>query len=97
MYTPCNDSAGLARNILDAWQRKDLDGLKAGLNLSSNLPGDNAEEQERMDLLQGIANQIKQGLPGQSLTGVCIRLLEHLALSGSHPEIRPRKLAFFPN
>ena len=98
MYTQWNDSAGRARNILNAWQRKDLDGLKAELDLSNDLmAGGSSEEQERMDLLRGIAQQIEQDLSGLSLAGnqVCFRLLEHLAISGGHPAIRPRKLALF--
>ena len=90
----CTDSADRARNILDAWQQRDLDGLRAQLTLAFN-PSDNLEEQERMDLLDGIAQQIRKDLPeGQS--EVCFRLLEHLAVSGNHPAIRSRKLAFFP-
>jgi hypothetical protein len=91
MYT---HSAERARNILDAWQRKDLDGLRAQLSLSSGLTPGDAEEQERMDLLDGIAQQMRQDLPPNQ-SEVCFRLLEHLALSGNHPAIRPRKLAFF--
>ncbi len=95
MYTQGNnDSAGRARNILDAWQRKDLDGLRAHLNLPCK-PSDNSEEQERLDLLRGIAEQVRQDLQGDH-SEVCFRLLEHLALSGSHPAIRSRKLALFP-
>jgi hypothetical protein len=97
MYTQWTDSAGRARNILDAWQRKDLDGLRAELNLPHNPSGD-SEEQERMDLLHAITQQMQQDLSGLSIAGnqVCFRLLKHLALSGSHPAIRPRKLALFP-
>jgi hypothetical protein len=95
MYSQCYDSAGRARNILDAWQRKDLDGLKAELNLP-NSPSDNSEEQERMDLLHGIAQQMRQDPSSGDQPEVCFRLLEHLAQSGSHPAIRSRKLAFFP-
>ena len=94
MYTQWTDSAGRARNILDAWQRKDLDGLRAELNLPHN-PSGNSEEQERMDLLHGIAEQMRLNLRGDQ-PEVCFRLLEHLALTGSHPAIRSRKLAFFP-
>jgi hypothetical protein len=91
MYT---DSAERARNILDAWQRKDLDGLRAQLGLSTGLTPGDAEEQERMDLLHGIAQQMRQDLPGDQ-SEVCFRLLAHLAISGNHPAIRSRKLAFF--
>jgi hypothetical protein len=73
------------------------------LSLSSDLePGDSSEEQERMELLDGIARQMQQDLPALLPAAnrgdqpeVCFRLLEHLALSGHHPAIRPRKLAFF--
>jgi hypothetical protein len=94
MYTQWTDSAGRARNILEAWQRKDLDRLKAEWDLP-NTPSGSYEEQERMDLLQGIAEQMQQDLRGDQ-TEVCFRLLEHLALSGSHPAIRSRKLALCP-
>ena len=94
MYTQWTDSAGRAHNILDAWQRKDLDGLRAELSLPDN-PSGNSEEQERMDLLHGITEQMRQNLRGDQ-PEVCFRLLEHLALTGSHPAIRSRKLAFFP-
>jgi hypothetical protein len=90
-----NDSAGRARNILDAWQRKDLDGLRAQLSLPNGLTPGDAEEQERMDLLDGIAQQMRQEFPPDQ-SEVCFRLLEHLAISGNHPAIRSRKLAFFP-
>jgi hypothetical protein len=93
MYTQWIDSAGRARNILDACQRRDLDGLRAQLTLPYN-PSDNPEEQERMDLLDGIAQQMRQDLPGDQ-SEVCFRLLAHLAISGNHPAIRSRKLAFF--
>jgi hypothetical protein len=90
----CTDSADRARNILEAWQQRDLDGLKAQLTIAYN-PSDNLEEQERMDLLDGIAQQIRKDLP-EAQSEVCFRLLEHLAVSGNHPAIRSRKLAFFP-
>jgi len=93
MYTQWTDSAGRARSILDALQRKDLDGLRAELDVTHS-PSVNSEEQERMDLLHGIAEQMRQNLRGDQ-PEVCFRLLEHLALSGSHPAIRPRKPALF--
>ena len=88
-----NDSTARARNILNAWQQKDLDSLKAELDVTSE-PSRSSEEEERMDLLDGIAEQMRQNLRGDH--EVCFRLLEHLAHSGGHPAIRPRKLAFFP-
>ena len=91
MYT---DSAERAHNMLDAWQRKDLDGLRTQLSLPNGLKSADAEEQERMDLLDGIAQQMRQNLPPDQ-SEVCFRLLEHLAISGHHPAIRSRKLAFF--
>ena len=87
------NSAGYARNILDVLERKDLAGLTAELDLP-NRPAGDSEEQERMDLLHGIAEQMRLNLRGDQ-PEVCFRLLEHLALSGSHPAIRPRKLALF--
>jgi hypothetical protein len=37
---------------------------------------------------------MRQDLPPDQ-SEVCFRLLEHLAISGNHPAIRSRKLAFF--
>lgn len=88
------DSADRARTILDAWQRKDLNSLRAQLSLPSSVTAGDAEEQERMDLLDGIAQQMRQNLP-EDPSEVCFRLLEHLAVSGNHPAIRSLKLAFF--
>jgi len=107
MQTQRNDSAARARGILDAWERRDLGGLQAELNLAHHpcgqAPGHNFEELERLDLLDGIAQQLQQDLPFLFLTSgpagrpeVCYRLLTHLALSGDHPAIRSKRLAVFP-
>ncbi|MBZ5596259.1 MAG: hypothetical protein LAP39_28775 [Acidobacteriia bacterium] len=107
MHTQLNGSAERARSILDAWKRRDLKGLRAELDLAhdhcAHVPGHSFEEQERLDLLDGIAQQLQQGLPFLPLTSdpggrpeVCYRLLIHLALSGDRPAIRSKKLAVFP-
>ena len=105
MHYPRTNSAERARHILDAWERRDLTGLEAELSVSpgESLPGHSSEEQERMDLLDGITQKLQQDLPYLSLksgfsepTEVCFRLLAHLAFSGNHPAIRSKKLAVFP-
>jgi hypothetical protein len=105
MHTQWTNSAERARHILEAWERKDLIGLQAELSLSpgGGLPNHSSEEQERMDLLDGIAQQLQQDLTHLSLKSassqppeVCFHLLAHLAFSGNHPAIRSRKLAVFP-
>jgi len=92
MY-PSRDSAARARNLLNAWQINDLDAFRMESE-GRQEPGGDSEEQERLDLLQGIAEQMQQDADGDHT--VCFRLLEHLAASGSHPPMRARKLAFFP-
>ena len=104
MHPPRIGSAERARCILDFWERRDVNGLQAELNRAHNdcafEPGTDAEEQERLELLDGIARQLQQNLPSLSWTsnpdgrpGVCHRLLTHLALSGDHPSIRSTKFA----
>jgi len=96
MYTQRTGSAERARCILNAWERRDLASLGAELVLAhsdcAQAPGYDAEEQERLDLLDSIARQLQQG----GRPEVCYRLLTHLALSGHHPAIRSKKLAVFP-
>jgi hypothetical protein len=96
MYPQRTASAERARCILDAWDRRDLADFEAELSLAhsdcAHAPGHDFEEQERLDLLDGIARQLQQG----GRPEVCYRLLTHLALSGHHPAIRSRKLAVLP-
>lgn len=101
------NSTERARLILDAWERMDLPEIEAELALAE---GDGAqadsasgEEQERLDLLGGIAAQLRQDfsrLPrvpeAGERTALCFRLLHHLAETGEHAPIRSEKLSFFP-
>src|SRR5258708_13567325 len=101
------NSTGRARRILDAWERMDLPGIEAEVALAA-LDGSEAqsagcEEQERLDLLGGIAVQLRQDfsrLPrladAGERTALCFRLLQHLAETGEHAPIRSEKLSFFP-
>jgi len=100
-------STGRARRILDAWERMDLPGIEAELALAevegAQTNGNSCEEQERLDLLGGIAREMRQDfsrLPGVGEAGertaVCFRLLRHLAETGEHASIRSEKLSFFP-
>ena len=101
------NSTGRARRILDAWERMDLPGIEAELALAecdgAQTGGTSCEEQERLDLLGGIARQMRQdfsSLPGMAEAGertaVCFHLLQHLAATGEHAAIRSEKLSFFP-
>ena len=92
-----NNSATRARSILAAWKRKDQAGLETELNLMPAEIRDMCfEEQERMELLCGVAGQIRQAGDPSETTDICVRLLEHLAMTGEHPAIRSEKLYFFP-
>jgi hypothetical protein len=100
------NSTGRARRILDAWERMDLPGIEAELALAESdgaQTGASCEERERLDLLDGIARQMRRDfsrLPGVAeageCTAVCFRLLQHLAATGEHAPIRSEKLSFFP-
>ena len=101
------NSTGRARRILDAWERMDLPEIEAELALAECDGGQAAEasseEQERLDLLGGIAGQLRRDfsrLPrvaeAGERTALCFRLLRHLAETGEHAPIRSEKLSFFP-
>ncbi|HVP48466.1 MAG TPA: hypothetical protein VMT32_17850 [Bryobacteraceae bacterium] len=101
MYTQRTGSAERARCILNAWEHRDLASLEAELVLAhsdcAQAPGHDSEEQERLDLLDSIAEQLERGLPDVAGSPeICYRLLKHLALSGHHAAIRSKKLAVFP-
>lgn len=107
MFDQPMNSTGRARRILDAWERMDLAGIEAELALAESAgaqtDGASCEEQERLELLDGIARQMRQDfsrLPGMAEAGertaVCFRLLQHLAATGECGPIRSEKLSFFP-
>lgn len=100
-------SIGRARRILDAWERMDLPEIEAELALAecdgARAGSAGSEEQERLDLLGGIAGQLRRDfsrLPrvaeAGERTALCFRLLQHLAETGEHAPIRSEKLSFFP-
>jgi hypothetical protein len=96
MYDPQMDSATRARRILEIWDQQDPGGLEAELGhiqqACAIAPGASSGEQERTELLEAIAGQMRQGLRAD----VCRRLLEHLATSGAQRPIQSEKLSFFP-
>ena len=96
MYDHQMDSATRARRILEIWDQQDPGSLAAELgNIEQAccIPGVSAGEQERTELLEAIAGQMRQGLGGAD---VCRRLLEHLAASAAQRPIQSEKLSFFP-
>ena len=75
--------------------------LQAELRFAQTFLGaSTADEEERLDLLNGVAAQIERDLAGGIFgkadgSGACIRLLAHLA--GARPvAIRSEKLSSFP-
>jgi hypothetical protein len=90
------DSAERAADILESWKRRDLCGLEAELDRTrlacSAMTVSNLEEQERMELLDGIASRLQEdirNLGGLGDSGeTCFRLLEHLATGGKYSAIR---------
>ena len=101
------NSTGRARRILDAWERMDLAEIEVELALAecdgAQAGAPSSEELERLDLLGGIARQLRQdfsrlprGAEAGERTTLCFRLLQHLAETGEHAPIRSEKLSFFP-
>ena len=101
------NSTERARRILDAWERMELPEIETEVALAVCDAGQaslaSSEEQERLDLLGGIAGQLRQDfsrLPRMAEAGertaLCFRLLQHLAETGEHTPIRSEKLSFFP-
>jgi hypothetical protein len=95
------DSAERAGDILASWKRQDLCDLRAELDRTrracSAMTVSSFEEQERLDLLDGIAGQIQEDLRNRGGLGdtaeTCFRLLEHLATSGKYSAIRSETLS----
>jgi len=94
-----HNSAARARGILAAWEQRDRTSLEAELSrmhASPEMHDMSFEEQERMELLNGVAGQIRHAAEPSEASDICLRLLEHLAMTGEHPAIRSEKLSFFP-
>jgi hypothetical protein len=100
-------AATRAQRILNVWEQEDLPGLQAELYLAqqacADAAGARAEEQERLELLEGIAGQMQRDLvrlPLGSRAGrraaTCFRLLEHLAASRPQTASQSEKLSSFP-
>jgi hypothetical protein len=96
-------SAARAQRILGVWEEEDLSGLQAELMHAQQAcaasAGARAEEEERLELLEGIAGQMQQDLVQMPLgngaadrAATCFRLLEHLA----KPATQSEKLSSFP-
>jgi hypothetical protein len=102
MLDPRKNSAHRAQSVLDAWGQGDLGGLDAelaGIEHATAIET-RADEQERLDLLDGVAAQMRDylvgAIRGAEYAETCVRLVEHLAASGPHAAIRSEKLSFFP-
>lgn len=101
------NSADRAQRLLAVWEQEDLPGLQAELVLAQQAcaaaTGARAEEQERLDLLEGIAGQMQQdlvrlplGTAAGSRAATCFRLLEHLAARHPQRVSQSEKLSAFP-
>jgi hypothetical protein len=90
------DAETQAKGILATWDRGDLAGLAAALNsaecVSAGSSGLSAEEEERLELLEGIARQMQRDMAQGDIAqpDTYRRLLRHLAA------IPPGKLFSFP-
>ncbi|HKW98386.1 MAG TPA: hypothetical protein VJN43_11690 [Bryobacteraceae bacterium] len=98
------ESAERAAGLLEAWERHDLPGLEAELDRTERACRESYlssyEEQERLELLDGIVGRVRREMPSLIETddshvgrAACLRLLAHLAGSG-RPAIRFEKLSF---
>ena len=93
------DAEARAKGILATWDRGDLAGLDAALHSAERVAaagsGLSADEQERLELLEGIARQMRSDMqPGRmgipdAQAETYRRLLRHLAA------IPPEKPSFF--
>jgi len=101
-WPPPTDSTQQAQRILDAWEHENMPGLRAELHFAqrSGAATACAEEEERLDLLHGIAAQMERDLAGMSFghgerAATCFRLLAHLATTRP-VAIRSGKPSSFP-
>lgn len=96
------DSARQAQRILDAWEHKDVVGLRTELRLAQQAgAATSAVEEERLDLLNGIAAQMERDLAGARLArgeraATCLRLLAHLAGKRPRAANQSETLSYFP-
>jgi hypothetical protein len=101
------NSTDRAQRLLAVWEQEDLPGLQAELLLARQacaaVTSARAEEQERLDLLEGIAGQMQQdlvrlplGTAAGSRAATCFRLLEHLAARRPQRASQSEKLFAFP-
>ena len=73
-----------AKGILASWEQGDLTGLDAALHAAERAAADkarNAEEEERLELLEGIARQMRREMAQGDIAQpeTYRRLLRHLA------------------
>ena len=79
------DAEARARGILATWDRGDLAGLNAALHSAERVSaagnGFSADEQERLELLEGIATQMRRDMAQGDIAQpeTYRRLLRHLA------------------
>jgi len=91
-----------AQRILDAWEQEDASGLRSELRMAQRpFTASTAEEEERLDLLNGIAAQIEQDLAAMQFgagtrASTCFRLLAHLAGKQTQRAIQSEKPSSYP-
>ena len=83
-----NDSTTCATGILDAWSQNDLNLLYSELDRAASLdapPVMGADEHERIELLEGIASEMRGMVAGGRMEGASVYfdLLRHLAGTAS--------------
>jgi len=105
MHASFTNSTGRARRILDAWEREDLPTFQAALRSAQRASAatTSAEEEERLDLLEGVAAQLERdltgvrpGMAGSERVATCFRLLAHLATERPRAASRSEKLSCSP-
>jgi hypothetical protein len=107
MLKPSPTAAKRAGALLEAWEREDLRAFEAQLSrirleFAGRNPINNHED-ERMELLDGIARQMRQDLlvagTGTNVdqnAALCFRMLRHIAGQTHPPAIRSGRLFSSP-
>src|SRR5438552_12668261 len=101
------DAEARARGILAMWDQGDLAALDAALRSAERVAAEgnglSAEEEERLELLDGIVGHLRRDMAHTGSAGIpdtkaetYRRLLRHLAGGGYGPAIPPEKPSFFP-